>query len=136
LESVECWWYPRARVHSCDLCRPFFTNSVCCEDARASSSVSDAAGYVMNQRDTRFSFQRSNNSSVFLHQWEIDMYSLLWRKFSSSRLPTQFIYRFKNAAFWDVTPCGSCKTDVSDERYHLHHQGEKIQLGRNNVSSN
>jgi hypothetical protein len=22
----------------------------------------------------------------------------------------------KNAVFWDVTPCGSCKTNVSEER--------------------
>jgi hypothetical protein len=42
----------------------------------------------------------------------------------------------KNAFFWDVMPCGSCKKRRSGGTYRLHHQGEKNQPARNNVSSN
>jgi hypothetical protein len=48
----------------------------------------------------------------------------------------------KNAAFWDVTPCGFCKkqrfggTYHHHHHHHLHHQGGKNQRARNNVSSN
>jgi hypothetical protein len=31
----------------------------------------------------------------------------------------------KNAVFWDVTPCGSCKNRHFGGRYCLHRQGEK-----------
>jgi hypothetical protein len=30
----------------------------------------------------------------------------------------------KNAVFWDVTPCGSCKNRRLEGTYRLHHQGE------------
>jgi hypothetical protein len=42
----------------------------------------------------------------------------------------------KNAVFWDNTPCGSCKNRRFGGKYHLHHQGDKNRLARNNVSSN
>jgi hypothetical protein len=42
----------------------------------------------------------------------------------------------KNVLFWDVMPCGSCKNRRFRGTYHLHHQGEKNQQARNNVSSN
>jgi hypothetical protein len=29
------------------------------------------------------------------------------------------------AAFWDVTPCGSCKIRRFGEMYRFHHKGEK-----------
>jgi hypothetical protein len=32
----------------------------------------------------------------------------------------------KNAVFWDVTPCGSCKNSRFEGTYHPHHQGEKL----------
>jgi hypothetical protein len=32
----------------------------------------------------------------------------------------------KNAAFWDLTPCGSCKNRRFGGTYCLHHQGNKI----------
>jgi hypothetical protein len=32
----------------------------------------------------------------------------------------------KNAVFWDVTPCGSCKNKRFGGTYRLHHHGEKI----------
>jgi hypothetical protein len=32
----------------------------------------------------------------------------------------------KNAVFWDVTTCGSCKNRRFGETYRLHHQGDKI----------
>jgi hypothetical protein len=31
----------------------------------------------------------------------------------------------KNAAFWDVTPCGSCMNQHFRGTYHLHYQGDK-----------
>jgi hypothetical protein len=42
----------------------------------------------------------------------------------------------KNAVFWDVTPCGSCKNGRFGRMYHLHHQGDKNWQSKNNVSSN
>jgi hypothetical protein len=42
----------------------------------------------------------------------------------------------KNAVFWDVTPCGSCKNRHLGGKYGLHHQGEINRRARNNVSSN
>jgi hypothetical protein len=37
----------------------------------------------------------------------------------------------KNAVFWDVTPCRSCKSRRFREMYSLHHQSEKNELTRN-----
>jgi hypothetical protein len=31
----------------------------------------------------------------------------------------------KNASFWDVTPCGSCRNRIFGGTYRLHHQGDK-----------
>jgi hypothetical protein len=42
----------------------------------------------------------------------------------------------KNAVFWDVTQCGSYKNRRFGGSYRLHHQGEKNQRARNNVSCN
>jgi hypothetical protein len=42
----------------------------------------------------------------------------------------------KNAVFWNVTPCGSCKNRRFGGMYRLHHQGDKNWRARNNVSSN
>jgi hypothetical protein len=39
----------------------------------------------------------------------------------------------KNAVFWDVTPCGSCKNRRFGGTYRLHHHCGKNQLARNNV---
>jgi hypothetical protein len=33
----------------------------------------------------------------------------------------------KNAIFWDVTPCGSCKNRRSGGTYRFHHQDDKNQ---------
>jgi hypothetical protein len=41
----------------------------------------------------------------------------------------------KNAVFWDVTPCGSCKNQGCGGTYRLHHQGAKNRLARNKVGS-
>jgi hypothetical protein len=32
----------------------------------------------------------------------------------------------KNAVFWDVTPCGSCKNRRFGGRYRLHHEGDNV----------
>jgi hypothetical protein len=42
----------------------------------------------------------------------------------------------KNAAYWDVTPCSSCKNRCFGGIYRLRRQGDKNRCGRNNVSSN
>jgi hypothetical protein len=42
----------------------------------------------------------------------------------------------KNAVFWDVTPCGSCKNKRIGGTFRLHHQGDKNWRARNNVNSN
>jgi hypothetical protein len=42
----------------------------------------------------------------------------------------------KNAVFWNMTPCGSCKNRRFGGMYRLHDHGEKNQRARNNVSSN
>jgi hypothetical protein len=46
------------------------------------------------------------------------------------------IEQVKNADFWDVTPCGSCKNRRFGGTYRLHHEGERNPLASNNVSSN
>jgi hypothetical protein len=42
----------------------------------------------------------------------------------------------KNAVFWHVIPCGSCKNRSFGGMYSLHHQGDQNRQARNNVSSN
>jgi hypothetical protein len=37
----------------------------------------------------------------------------------------------KNAVFWDVTPCGSCKIRRLGGTYHVHHQDDKNRGTRN-----
>jgi hypothetical protein len=42
----------------------------------------------------------------------------------------------KNAVFWDVMLCGSCKNRRFGGTYRLHRQGDKNRLVINNDSSN
>jgi hypothetical protein len=42
----------------------------------------------------------------------------------------------KNAAFWDLTSCGSSKNRRLGGPYRLHHQGDKNQQARNKIRSN
>jgi hypothetical protein len=42
----------------------------------------------------------------------------------------------KNDIFWNVTSCGSCKIRRFGGTQHLHHQGDKNILNRNNASCN
>jgi hypothetical protein len=42
----------------------------------------------------------------------------------------------KNVVSRDVTPCGSRKNLRFAGKYRLHHQGEKNQRARNNVTGN
>jgi hypothetical protein len=44
------------------------------------------------------------------------------------------VVTMKNAVFSDVTPCGSCKNRCFGGTYRLHHQGDKNQKDKNNVS--
>jgi hypothetical protein len=40
----------------------------------------------------------------------------------------------KNAVFWDITPCVSCKNRRFGGTYRLHYQGEKNRRVRNTVA--
>jgi hypothetical protein len=42
----------------------------------------------------------------------------------------------KDTVFWNVTPCGSCKSRRLGGTYRLYHQGDKNFRARNNLSSN
>jgi hypothetical protein len=42
----------------------------------------------------------------------------------------------KNAIFWDVTPCGSCKNRRFVRTYHVHEEGDNNRRATNNVNSN
>jgi hypothetical protein len=42
----------------------------------------------------------------------------------------------KNAVFWDVTPCGSCKNRRFGEIFRLHNLSDKNRRVGNNGSSN
>jgi hypothetical protein len=42
----------------------------------------------------------------------------------------------KNAVFWDVTPCGTCKNRRFGGSYRFYYQGDKNHGARNKVSSN
>jgi hypothetical protein len=57
----------------------------------------------------------------------------LAKKMTCSRTKAEAV---KNAVFWDVVSCGSCKNRRFGGTYRLHHQGEKDQQARNNVNSN
>jgi hypothetical protein len=41
----------------------------------------------------------------------------------------------KNAAFWDVMPCGTCGNRHFGGTYRLHHQGDKHRRSKSNVTS-
>jgi hypothetical protein len=41
----------------------------------------------------------------------------------------------KNAVFWDVIPCGSCKDPSYGGTYRLHHKGDMNRWTRKNVGS-
>jgi hypothetical protein len=56
--------------------------------------------------------------------------------YSSVKFEVFTVVTMKNAVFWDVTPCGSCKNQCFRETCHLHHQGDKNRQARYNVSSN
>jgi hypothetical protein len=40
----------------------------------------------------------------------------------------------QNAVFWYMTPCGFCKNRQFGGSYHFHHQGDKNQQVKSNVS--
>jgi hypothetical protein len=42
----------------------------------------------------------------------------------------------KNAVFWEVTPCGSCKYRSLGGTYRLHNQGDRNRRSRKGVRSN
>jgi hypothetical protein len=56
-------------------------------------------------------------------------------QWTSRRCTLEQISSLKNAVFWDVTQCGSCKNQRFGGTYHLHHQGDKNWRARKNVSN-
>jgi hypothetical protein len=48
----------------------------------------------------------------------------------------RIILKVKNAVFWDMTPCGSCKNRRFGGIYFHYHKGKKNQRATNNVSKN
>jgi hypothetical protein len=48
----------------------------------------------------------------------------------------KFTVRLKNAVFWDVTLCSSCKNRRFGGTYGLHHQGDKNRWAGNNLTAN
>jgi hypothetical protein len=48
---------------------------------------------------------------------------------------TKTNFHIKNAVFWDVIPCGSCRNRRFGGTYRFHHQGERNRRARN-VRSN
>jgi hypothetical protein len=63
--------------------------------------------------------------------------STVWRQWNkkSERFEVFTAVTMKNAVFWDVTPCDSCKSRRFGGTYRFHHQGDKNRRSRN-VSSN
>jgi hypothetical protein len=42
----------------------------------------------------------------------------------------------KNAVFWDITLCGSCRNIRFGGMYRLHHRDDKNRQARNNIGKN
>jgi hypothetical protein len=56
-------------------------------------------------------------------------------KLGQSRLRLKRHLLMKNAVFWDVTTCGSCKNQRFGGKYCFYQEGEKSEQARNNFSS-
>jgi hypothetical protein len=52
------------------------------------------------------------------------------------RFEVSMVVTIKNAIFWDVMLCGSCRSRRFGGTYCLQHQGDKNRRARNNVSNN
>jgi hypothetical protein len=52
-------------------------------------------------------------------------YPALQSDFSLVRFEVFMAVTMKNAVFWDVRPCGSCKDRRFGGTYRHHHQGDK-----------
>jgi hypothetical protein len=67
-----------------------------------------------------------------------------FRKLTLYRLTVHEYVRFdvftavamKNADFWNMTPCNSCKNQRFGGTFRLHHHRDRNRRARNNVSSN
>jgi hypothetical protein len=72
---------------------------------------------------------------------KINLWKILCMKCSNVRKKSNVRYggftavTMKNAVFWDVIPCGSCKSRRFGGMY-LHHQGDTNRRARNNVGKN
>jgi hypothetical protein len=61
----------------------------------------------------------------------------IWgRKYIHVKFEVFTAVAMNNAAFWDVTPCAFCNNQSFGGVNRLHHQVDKNQRARNNVSTN
>jgi hypothetical protein len=86
------------------------------------------------ERDIELLINNNNNklySCVMCSGSEILSWSNQSATYEYVRFEIFTAVTMKNAVYWDVTPCGSCRDRCFGGTYRLHHQGDK-----NNVSSN
>jgi hypothetical protein len=79
--------------------------------------------------------QRNSNASTRFHEKRFQVI-IMCCDYVHVRFGAFTLVTMKNAVFWDVTPCDSCKNRCFGRAYYLHHQGGKIRRARNNLSSN
>jgi hypothetical protein len=89
-------------------------------------------------------FRRGTSFACFFYKTR-DVGSVLFDAYTSDNAKTfglstsQSVKAFtvmKNAVFWNVSPCCSCKNRGFEETYRLHHQGDRKWRVKNSVSSN
>jgi hypothetical protein len=77
-------------------------------------------------------------SGMFRNDSSADAHNLVGMKQGIARVRFEVFtaVTMKNAVFWDVTPCGSCKNRRFGGTWRLLHQGDKNRRTRNNTSCN
>jgi hypothetical protein len=75
------------------------------------------------------------SSGVTNLKWSLHEYWALCCQIYFFKICGFMAVTMKNAVFWVVTPCYSCKNECFGGAYHLHHQGEKNQQA-GHISSN
>jgi hypothetical protein len=97
--------------------------------------------YVLENRKIRYGGRRKyyNNTKGILQikSWKLFLLYLIkhHENMACRTVGVKLNIYLKNAVFWDVTPCDSCKNQSFGGTYRLHHQGDKNRRARNNVSS-
>jgi hypothetical protein len=95
----------------------------------------DTKGFHPNSYSSlkaKWSIRKSNLRKVvhgLIHIFHRPRYGFLW-------FEVFMAMSMKNAVFWDVTTCGSCKNRRFGGMYRLHYQGKNTERSQNNISSN